>query len=373
MESIYLDNAATTKICEEALNEFIKCENEFYANASSLHSRGQKAAAKVEEARDIIAYNIGASPDEIYFTCGATEGNNICLRGYADANKENFSIITSEVEHPAVLNTVKYLSERNHRVDYLRVNDNCEVSLDELEVALSLGEKPLVSIMHTNNEVGTINPVEKIAEAVHRYGGVYHCDAVQAMGKIKINVKDLGIDMLSSSAHKFHGPRGVGFIYIKKGIKVNNVTFGGSQERGMRPGTVNTSAISAMAKALEVSQGKENDILSLQNMLIENIKKEIPCARLNAEEADRIPCIVNFSFPGVDFDKMLYALDREGLCVSAGSACSAGSLEISHVIKAMGAERYGAAVRYSLSRFTSPEEIDKAVKITKEVYNKLRR
>lgn len=371
MENIYLDNAATTKICEEALNEFVECENNYYANSSSLHEKGQKTAGKLEEARDEIALLIGASPDEIYFTCGATESNNICLRGYAQAKDKNLHIITTEVEHPAVLNTAKDLEAQGYKVTYLSVDENCNISLDELKNALSECENSFVSIMHTNNEVGVINPIDEIARLVHEYGGVYHCDAVQAMGKLPIDVKKSEIDMLSASAHKFHGPKGIGFMYIRKGIKLNPIIFGGEQERDMRPGTVNTSAISAMATALKKAYSDNSDIKSLQDRLIEGIKNNIPNARLNAENANRIYCIVNFAFPKVTPDQMLYALDRQGLCVSAGSACSAGSLEISHVIKAMGADKYGAPVRFSLSRFTTEDEIDRAVEITKKVYNKL--
>lgn len=371
MEKIYLDNAATTKICEEALHEFIDCENNYYANASSLHMKAQKSAGKVETARDTVASLIGASPDEIYFTCGATEGNNICLKGYADANTENLHIITTQVEHPSVLNTVKALEGRGYRVTYLNVDENCNINLEELKEALSICDNNLVSIMHTNNEVGVINPIKEIADIVHEYGGVYHCDAVQAMGKIKINVKESGIDMLTSSAHKFHGPRGIGFMYVRKGLKINPVTNGGEQEKGMRPGTINTSAISAMAVALKKAYESEYDILKLRDRLIEGVKNNIPNVRINGEGAERISCIVNFAFPNVASDRMLYALDMEGLYVSAGSACSAGSLEISHVIKAMGADKYGAAIRLSLSRFTSIEEIDSAVEILTRVYNKL--
>ncbi len=376
MNTIYFDNAATTRICEEALAELIECENIYYANASSLHQSAQQADAKIENARDIISSQIGAYADEIIFTSGATESNNALIRGVvASCGVENPHIISTVVEHPSVLNTLGHLEKNGCTVTYLKVNENGMISLDELEKAFC-ESTILVSVMLSNNEIGTIYPIKEISEIAHSHGALFHCDAVQAVGKIPINVKEFGVDMLSSSAHKFYGPKGVGFMYLRRGVKISPITFGGEQERKLRPGTLNTPGIFSMAAALKVScegMAEENKkIASLRDLLKTLLLEKIPNAHINADIENKMAGCLNVSFPDVLPDKMLYALDLQGLRVSAGSACSAGSLEISHVIRAIGAQRFGAPIRFSLGRYNTHEEVVKAAEIVQRVYNHLK-
>lgn len=373
MKEIYLDNAATTRMSERALETLVECERNNYGNASSLHRTGQHAAAVTEEARDIIADAIGASPDEIYFTSGATEATNLALRGFVKASgSNNVKLLTDEAEHPSVVNTASYMKENGAEVILSEVGSD---GLPVIDWDRAEGDNLLASFMHTNNETGTVYPVREIAERVHSLGGIFHCDAVQALGKAPVNVRELGIDMLSASAHKFHGPKGVGFLYVRKGIRLSGIVFGGEQERYLRPGTVNSPSIRAMAEALrECTERMEEDqprIRLLRDRLAEEIVKISPGIRVNGSPEHRNSCTLNCSFPGVAPDRFLYALDAEGLRVSAGSACSAGSLEISHVIRAMGLEGYGAPIRFSLSRYTTPEEIDEAAEIVKKAYERL--
>ena len=376
MDTIYFDNAATTKICDEALDELIECEREYYANASSLHLSGQKTAAVTENARDTIASLIGAEPDEIYFTSGATEGNNILIKGAAAASGcEKPHVISSLTEHPAVINTCRNLAKKELcELTLLGVDENGRISLGEF--AGSFRENTaLVSLMFANNEVGVINLVKDIAAIAHSNGALYHCDAVQAVGKVPINVKEMGMDMLTSSAHKFYGPKGIGFMYIKRGVKIVPSVFGGEQERELRPGTISTPAISAMATALKTAyehmETETRRIKTLRDMLCQRIVQKIPEAHVNAAEGDRVAGILNVSFPGVAADKMLYTLDSMGLRVSAGSACSSGSLEISPVIRAMAAESYGAPIRFSLGRFNTEDEVLMAADIVEKAYRHL--
>ena len=374
MKEIYLDNAATTIMSEKALDAMEECMRECWANPSSLHLSGQRAAAKVEEARDIIAEVIGAFPDEIIFTSGATESNNLAIRGYVSSY--GAGLVTQETEHPSVINTAKYLIGQGTDVRVIPVDENGMPAEDFGTVIESFRGSPvLVSVMHTNNETGTLLPVKDIADTVHALGGAFHCDAVQALGKVPLDVKRLGTDMLSASAHKFHGPKGTGFLYVKSGISLKGITMGGEQERSLRPGTVNTPAIWAMAAALREAADEmeraSGRMKRLKEMLKTSLSESIPGIHVNGAGGETNCCTLNVSFPGVGADMLLFALDREGLRVSAGSACSAGSLEISHVIRAMGAEKYGAPIRYSLSRYTTEEEILCAARITAEVYNRL--
>ena len=377
MDEIYLDNAATTRMSDAAVEAMNECMRLYWGNASSLHMSGQRAASRVEEARDIIAETIGASADEIIFTSGATESNNLALRGYAEhIGMENLRIMTQATEHPSVINTVDHLSALGSEVTILPVDGNGMISGNLEGLLSSCDSKPaLVSIMHTNNETGAVFPTKTISDAVHDCGGVYHCDAVQALGKVPVDVKALGIDMLSASAHKFHGPKGVGFLYVRKGIELANVSFGGEQERSLRPGTTDAPAIYSMAVALRECVNEMESASIRMRMLKEKLKNALmeKCEgiHINAAGARTNDCTLSVSFPGIRADRLLYALDREGLRVSAGSACSAGSLEISHVIKAMGAESCGAPVRFSLSRYTTEEEIGEAVRIVCSVLERL--
>ena len=374
MKEIYLDNAATTAMSEKAIEAANECMRECWGNPSSLHLAGQKAASRVEEARDIIAEVIGASPDEIIFTSGATESNNLAIRGYVSSYGAAF--VTQQTEHPSVLNTAEYLRRQGTKVCVLPVDGDGMLSEDIGQVLDRLDPgAALVSVMHTNNETGAVFPAEELARTVHTRGGTYHCDAVQALGKVPVNVGRQGIDMLSASAHKFHGPKGAGFLYVRRGISLEGITFGGGQERSLRPGTVNTPAVWAMAVALREAADEMADaserMTRLKELLKNALAESCPDIRVNASGGRTNCCTLNVSFPGVGADMLLYALDREGLRVSAGSACSAGSLEISHVIKAMGAEKYGAPIRYSLSRYTTEEEVLSAARITAEVYARL--
>ncbi len=374
---IYLDNAATTKTDAEVIDEVALCMNDIYANPSSLHSMGQKAAAKVESVREICAKAIDSAPGEIYFTSGGTESNNLALLGYARANADKGKhLITSVSEHHAVLNPCKELEQEGFEVTYLAIDQDGLINLEDLTAAIR-EDTILLSIMHVNNEIGTIQPVEEIGAIAHENGVAFHCDAVQSFGKLMIDVNLMNIDMLSMSAHKLHGPKGVGFLYARKGYKIHPISYGGDQEKKIRPGTINAPLIAGMGisvnNAYHDMYEREENIALLRNYLLDKIKKDIEGVAINGSMSNRIGENLNISISGIETDALLYAMDLEGICISAGSACMSGSVETSHVIKAIGKEDYGASARFTLSKYTTVEELDLAFSALRSVVKRLRR
>ncbi|MBR6801026.1 MAG: cysteine desulfurase [Eubacteriaceae bacterium] len=375
--NIYLDNAATTKPDKEVIGILVQSMNESWGNASSLHTQGQTAARVLEEARDICAGAINCRPSEIVFTSGATESNNIAILGYARKNRHKGNhLITTNIEHHAALYAFEQLEKEGFEVTYLQADEDGLISIRSVKDAIR-SDTILISVMHANNEIGTVNPIKEIGEIAHKKGIVFHTDAVQSFGKLPIDVKAMNIDMLSVSAHKFHGPKGVGFLYVKTKLPVDPISFGGGQERHIRSGTLNTPSIAAMAKAVEITVGgmEENvkRMTELRDMLIDEVTENIQGVRLNGSRNFRLCNNANFSFEGINDDELLYALDVEGIRISSGSACAAGSVETSHVISAIGSENNGASARFTLSKYTTKEEILYTVGTLKKVVARLRR
>ncbi len=371
MQRIYLDNAATAKINKYALEEFISCSEVCYANASALHLDAQRAQAAAEKTREIIAEALGCRPNEIIFTSGATEADNMALIGYAAANTDKGRhIITGVSEHPAVINSCKYLEENGFEISYVPVNECGRTDIADIEAAIRK-DTALISFMHVNNETGIINPIENIAALAAERGIPFHTDAVQSFTKLPIDVCKSGISMLSASAHKFGGTKGIGLLYVKEGIRLKPLTHGGAQEEGLRAGTLNIPAIAAMGEAalqmLKIRKQRQARMEQIKKYMTETLCSE-KGIRLNTQSESTVYDIMSFSFEGAEPDKLLYSLDINGLSVSAGSACSAGTLEISHVIRAMGSDKYGAPIRISPGLDIGMGEAHKAVKTILEVY-----
>ncbi|MDO5146959.1 MAG: cysteine desulfurase NifS [Eubacteriales bacterium] len=375
---IYADNAATTKIAPVALEAMNRCMEEAYGNPSSLHSAGQKAAEVLQKAREDIAKAIGADFREIYFTSGGTEADNQAIRSTAffGAKKGKKHIISSAIEHHAVLHTLQKLEKEGFEVTYLPVDKNGFIDLKELEAAIR-EDTALVTIMYANNEIGTIQPVDEIARICREKKVIFHTDAVQATGYVPIDVHKQQIDMLSMSAHKFHGPRGVGALYVRKGVPLFSMIEGGAQERGRRAGTENLPAIVGMAAALKAAVSSMEEasakLVSLRDQLIEGLSK-IPHACLNGDEKKRLPGNVNFCFEGIEGESLLLLLDARGVAASSGSACTSGSLDPSHVLLALGLPHEVAhgSLRLSISEENTSEEMEHIVKSVTEVVTYLR-
>ncbi len=375
---VYLDSAATTKTDSRVLEEMKPYMTEVYGNASSLHSFGREALNAVDKARKTIADIMGAKPNEIYFTSGGTESDNWALKGVAKTLKKSGKhIITSAIEHPAMIETCKELEKDGFEVTYLGVDKEGLISLDELKKEVR-DDTILISIMYANNEIGTIQPIEEIGKYAQEEGILFHTDAVQAISSLDINVKKLNVDMLSMSAHKFHGPKGIGLLYIKNGVRISKIIVGGHQEKGFRAGTTNTPAIIGMAKALEITTEEklENNkrIKKLRDYLISRIEDEIPYSHLNGHRQKRLVSNANFSFDYVEGESILMQLDLKGIAVSSGSACSSGSLDASHVVLAIGCpmELAHSSIRFSLDKDTTKKEIDYTIESLKEIIEKLR-
>lgn len=376
---VYLDNSATTAVDKEVLEVMIPYYTELFGNPSSLHNYGRKALKAVDESREIIAKCIGAKANEIYFTSGGSESDNWALKGVVKSIKQNKKhIITSSIEHPAILDTLKYLEEKeNVKVTYLPVDKQGRVSLQELEDAVT-DDTILVSIMFANNEMGAIQPIEEIGRFCHEEGILFHTDAVQAMDSQKIDVNKLNIDLLSMSAHKFHGPKGIGALYVRSGVKLDRLIHGGHQERRMRAGTTDTPLIVGMAKALEIAirDMDENNIRisSLRDAFVKRVLDEIPFSYLNGGVEHRLPNNANISFEYIEGESILINLDLSGIAVSSGSACSSGSLEPSHVILALGVkeELAHSSIRFSLGKDTTKEEMDYTFDVLKASVERLR-
>lgn len=376
---IYLDNAATTAISSEVMAEMLPYFNSVYGNSNSLHSFGREAKAANELARERIAHAIGCEPSEIYFTSGATEANNWAIRGLAYANRDKGShIITSKIEHPSVLKTCVQLEREGFRVTYLDVDKQGFVRLDQLLHNLS-GDTILISIMAANNEIGTIQNLQAIASIAKEKKVYFHTDATQAIGSVHINVKEMGIDALSMSGHKLYGPKGVGALYLKKGIAIQKLLWGGEQERNMRGGTTNTPAIVGFGKAVEivtrdiVANGKK--LRAMRDYLIRQIQSKIDMVYLNGHPVQRLPNNASLAFGKVEGESILMLLDMAGIAVSTGSACSSGSLEQSHVLQAIGLspDLAQGTIRFSLAKTITKEEIDFVVEKLEEIIKKLRR
>ena len=378
MNIIYCDHAATTPVKEEVLNEMIPYFSMNYGNPSSIYSIGRRSKKALDTARTRVAKAIGADEKEIYFTSCGSESDNLAIKGIAKANNEKGKhIITSKIEHHAVLNTCKTLEKEGYEITYLNVNEKGLVDLEQLKNSIR-EDTILITIMFANNEIGTIQPIKEISEIAHKSNIIFHTDAVQAVGNVKIDVNELGIDALSMSAHKFYGPKGVGALYIKNGIEVEKFINGGHQEKDRRAGTENVAGIVALAKALEITlsdfEEKEKRILELREYLIDEVFKRVPYVKLNGHRTKRIPANANFSFRFIEGESMLLALDMYGICASSGSACTSGSLDPSHVLLAIGLphEIAHGSLRVSLSQYSTKEEVDYFLDIIPNIIDNLR-
>ena len=377
MKIRYFDHAATTAVAEEVKDEMLPYFTENYGNASALYDLGKKSKEAINISRGRVARAINAKPNEIYFTSCGTESDNLILKGIAKAyrNKGNH-IITSKIEHPAILNSCRSLEKEGVRVTYLNVDKNGFVDLRELEKAINK-DTILISIMMANNEIGTIEPVQEIAEIAHINNVIFHTDAVQAIGNIKIDVKKLGIDAISMSAHKFYGPKGVGVLYVDENKNFVPIQNGGHQEDDKRAGTENVAGIVGLGKAIEIAnQGIEeynNKLLNLRNYFLERIRV-IPYTKINGDLDKRLSGNINISFLGVDNRDIMKELNKKGICVSAGSACSSGFIRTSHVLSAIGLSEGIArgTIRITFGRENTKEDIDYLVDILEETIKKLR-
>lgn len=375
---IYVDNAATTKLEPEVLEKMMPYLTDYYGNASSIYRFGQEAKEAVNEARNTIAKCLNADDKEIYFTSGGTEADNWALKGVADAlSKKGNHIITSAIEHHAILHTCEYLEKQGFEITYLPVDENGLVNPEDLESAIT--EKTiLVSIMFANNEIGTIQPIKELAQIAHNHNVYFHTDAVQAVAHVEIDVKELGIDLMSMSAHKFGGPKGIGALYIKKGVRVTNLLHGGQQELGRRATTENLAGIVGMAAALKLAMDNfEKNVEKMQALrerYIKGVMEKIPYCRLNGHRTQRLPGNTNISFQFIEGEAMLLLLDMYGIAASSGSACTSGSLDPSHVLLAIGLP-HGIAhgsLRVTFSHHNTEEEVVQIIDALEKVIQRLR-
>ena len=376
---VYLDNAATTKMKDSVINAMMPYFSETFGNASSTYtSAGQAARKALNDARGIVANAIGADAKELFFTSGGSEADNWAIKGVALKNKDKGNhIITTTVEHHAVLHTCEFLEKQGFDVTYVPVDEFGMVNPDDIEKAIT-DKTILVSVMFANNEIGTINPISKIGEICRRKGVYFHTDAVQATGAVPIDVKAMNIDLLSMSAHKFHGPKGVGALYIRKGVKIENLLHGGAQESGRRATTENVAGIVGMAQALSEAcdhmEEKTKKLIKLRDKLIDGILETIPYTRLNGHREERLPNNTSFCFRYIEGESLLLSLDMMGYVVSSGSACTSGSLDPSHVLLGIGLphEIAHGSMRASLSEFTTEEEIDAFISAVGPIVKRLR-
>lgn len=378
MRRIYFDHSATTQTDAHVAKLMVEYMTEKYGNPSSVHSFGREARAAVEEARGKVAALIGAKPEEIFFTSGGTEADNLAIKGVAFANqKKGNHIITTTIEHHAVLHTCAWLEKHGFTVTYLPVDEYGMVRVDDLVKAIT-DKTILVSVMYANNEVGTVQPIREIGQICRQRGIYFHTDAVQAVGNYPLNVVEDNIDMLSSSGHKFHGPKGIGFLYIRKGVRIDEIQHGGGHERNMRAGTENVPGIVGIGAAAEIAR-KEMDskiarVSALRDRLIKGIMDKIPHVKLNGHPTKRLPGNVNVSIMYVEGESLLLNLDMKGIAASSGSACTSGSLEPSHVLLAMGMapEVAHGSLRMTLGRENTEEDVDYCLSVLPEIVQRLR-
>lgn len=375
---IYLDNAATTKTAPEVVEAMLPYFTENYGNPSSVYEFAGVSKKAVTQSREIIAKALGANDNEIYFTAGGSEADNWALKATAEAYKSKGNhIITTKIEHHAILHTAEYLEKNGFDVTYLDVDENGVVKLEQLKKAI----RPttiLISVMYANNEIGTIQPIKEIGDIACQNGILFHTDAVQAFGQLPINVDECHIDMLSASGHKLNGPKGIGFLYIRKGVKIRSFVHGGAQERKRRAGTENVPGIvglgAAVQRAMDTMEARTSQEIKLRDHLIQRVLKEVPYTRLNGHRTLRLPNNVNFSFQFVEGESLLIMLDMEGICGSSGSACTSGSLDPSHVLLAIGLphEIAHGSLRLTLGEETTMEDIDFVVEVIQKIVEKLR-
>lgn len=376
---IYFDNAATTKLDDEVLKEMMPYLTNMYGNASAIYELGRESRKAVEDAREKVAKALNCEVGEVYFTSCGSESDNTAIKGIARANKEKGNhIITSKIEHPAVIETCEQLKKEGFEITYIGVDEKGIVDLEELKIAI----KPttiLISIMFANNEIGTIQPINKIGKIAKEHGIIFHTDAVQAVGNVRIDVKDMNIDSLSLSGHKFYGPKGVGVLYVKKGIEFQNFINGGHQERNKRAGTENVAGIVGLGKAIELAYQNLDEhnkkITELRDYFINQITTKILNVKINGDMANRLPGNANISFEGVDAEGLLLNLDLKTICASSGSACSAGSLEPSRVLLAIGLEKEIAksSLRVTIGKYNTKEEVDYLIENLEEIVARLRK
>jgi len=377
MQRVYFDHAATTPVHPEVIAAMLPYFHNSFGNPSSIHSFGRESRQAVDSARERVAKVLGASPREIYFTSGGTEADNIAIQGVALAKKgQGRHIITSQIEHHAVLDACKYLETQGFAVTYLPVDEYGRVRVEDVVAALR-PDTILITIMHANNEVGTIQPIREISAIAREHKVTFHTDAVQTVGSIPVNVDDLGVDLLTLSAHKFYGPKGIGVLYIRKGTKLKPLYHGGGQERKFRPGTENHVGIIGLAKALEIAAAdmtsKQAEVAALRDKLMAGLL-EIPEVKPNGHPTERLPGNVNISIRYVEGESLILSLDMQGVAVSSGSACTSGSLDPSHVLLAMGlshGEAHGS-LRLTLGRDTTPAEVDYVLSILPPIVLRLR-
>ena len=375
---VYLDHAATTYTDPEVFEAMKPYFCEVFGNASSLHGFGREAARAVDKARGQVAAALGCKPSEVYFTSGGTESDNWALKGIMHAHTDKGRhLITSKIEHHAVLHACEQLEKEGFEVTYVDVDETGKIRMDQLEAAIR-PDTVLVSVMAANNEVGTVQPIGEIAKLCKAKGALFHTDAVQAVGSLPLNVSEQGIDLLSLSAHKFYGPKGVGALIVRNGVRLDKLIIGGAQERSMRGGTTNTPGIVGLGEAIARAVGgmEENNahVRALRDHFIDRVQKEIPDLRLNGHPTDRLPNNVNFSFEYVEGESILMTLDLKGIAVSSGSACTSGSLDPSHVLLAMGVpvELAHGSIRFTFGRRNTLEETDYTVEVLKETLQNLR-
>ncbi|MCR2042844.1 cysteine desulfurase NifS [Anaerosalibacter massiliensis] len=375
---IYMDNSATTPVKKEVLDEMIPYFIENYGNPSSIYSLGSKSKNAVESARDKVAKVLGAKSSEIFFTGGGSESDNWAIKGIAFANKNKGNhIITTKIEHHGVLHTCEYLERKGFKVTYLDVDEYGMIDINDLKNSIT-DETILITIMFANNEIGTIQPIKEIGEIAKEKGIYFHTDAVQAVGHVKIDVNELNIDLLSLSAHKFYGPKGIGALYIRRGVKLDSLIEGGAQERSRRAGTENVPGIVGLGKAIELAYENidENNekLITLRERLIKKVFDSIDYVRLNGHPTKRLPGNVSFCFKFIEGESLLLSLDMEGIAGSSGSACTSGSLDPSHVLLAIGLphEIAHGSLRLSLGDFNTKEEIDYVVEKLTEIVQRLR-
>jgi cysteine desulfurase len=377
MSVIYLDNNATSPVAREVVDAMLPFLTELYGNPSSVHTFGGQVMKPIDRARAQVAELVGADESEIIFTSCGTESDSAAIMGTLEAFPEKRHLITTRVEHPAVLNLAKHLQKKGYRVTFLSVDSQGMLDIEELRASLT-DDTALVSIMYANNETGTVFPIDKIGALVKEKGAVFHCDAVQAAGKIPIDLAGAPIDLMSLSGHKLHAAKGVGALYIRRGTRFRPFIIGGHQEKNRRGGTENVASIVGMGVAAELARKNIDEessrVKAMRDELHAGIRERLPDTLLNGHPKHRLPNTVNLSFPFIEGEAILLMLDQEGICASSGSACTSGSLEPSHVLRAMGVPFTAAhgSIRYSLSRYNQPAEIEKTIEVTVRTVERLR-